>query len=218
MFFKLKLELATPFYLSSRLTLDGLLSAAVHNQTGKKGDETIPHIPLERDQGIFKGSALFCHPNFRYERFSRVMALRSERDLNPTLFKPNKRGGLYGPVDQKRDAYKANMDSYAGISAKEVYFWGVGDAEQCVFLLEHFVSGIGKRANSGAGQIIGVSAHPIEQDFSWVTARGKPARPLPVNIWEALGMPAAQVSKLPVSLPYWETEPVEAVFPMEWVV
>ncbi|MDK2126248.1 hypothetical protein [Parachitinimonas caeni] len=213
--FKLTLELATPFYLSSRLTLDGLLSAAIHHQTGKMGADTLAAIPLDQDQGIFRGSSLFCHPRYRHRRFSRIMSLKSERDLHTELFQPNKRGDRYGVVDQQRGKFKANLDSYFAIEAKEVYFWGVGDSDQTCYLIENYIHGIGKRANTGAGEILSVRAEETD-DFSWVTRKGKPARPLPVEIWNDMGLAPASTAPLAVVLPYWGTAPVDAVFPATW--
>lgn len=218
MFFQLTLELATPFFLSERLTLDGLLSAAVFNQTGKRGVETIEHIPLVRERGIFKGSALFCHPRYRHENFSRLMSLRSEGDLSQALFKPNMRGGRYGYIDPARSDYRIRLMSYAGISSREVYFWGEGDAERSVFLLEHYIHGVGKRANTGAGQIIGIRAREVAEDRSWVTVKGLPARPLPAALWAEMGLPEATTGPAAVTLPYWESEKVLAVLPASWTV
>ena len=216
MFFKLTLDLATPFYMRNRLTLDGLLSAAVHNQTGKRGTETLEHIPLAQEHGIFKGSSIFCHPRYRHQRFSRVMSLRSERDLSAALFKPNNRGKKYGDIEQTKGPYKANLDSYDGIESHEVYFWGDGDAERCVFLLEHYILGVGKRANTGAGEIIGIRMQETARDYSWVTAKSTPARPLPAALWYAMGLPETSRAPCKVTLPNQETEAVDAVFPISW--
>ncbi len=217
--FRLKLELGTPFFMTSRLTLDGLLSAAVFYERGLRGKDTIPYIPLEQSDGIFKGSSLFCEPNYRHENFGRIMSLRSERDLRSDLFSPNKRGNKYGPIDQQRGDYKANMSSYAGIAAKEVYFWGVGDPERAAYLIETYIPGIGKRANIGAGQIMSVSWSEVDDDRSWTTRKGTPARPLPLDLWIAMGGDsAAATAPLAITLPYWEEQAVEAVFPVSLVV
>lgn len=216
--FRIKLELGTAFHLGSRLTLDGLLSAAVFYEKGLKGIDTIPHIPLEQEQGIFKGSSLFCDPGYRHESVGRVMSLRSERDLRSDLFQPNKRGGKYGPIDQQRGDYKANLSSFAGIAAKEAYFWGVGDPERAAYLIETFIPGIGKRATTGAGQILSVSWTEMDEDYSWITRKGAPARPLPVELWSELGgNPTAPAAPMAVTLPYWESEAVAAVFPVSMV-
>jgi CRISPR type IV-associated protein Csf3 len=215
----LKLSLATPFFLSQPLTLDGLLSAAVHNKTGLFGPENWMLIPLEREQGIYKASALFCEARYRHAPFGRVMALRGAGDLSTHLFAPNKHGGKeYGLVDQVRGSYRTRMSSYSGIAASEVFFWGVGDVGKTLHLLQNYILGIGKRSNAGAGQIVSMQAQELPEDRSWVTAKGKPARPLPLWLWQALGgntdMPTIPLAVAP---PYWEREKVDAVFPESWV-
>lgn len=214
--FKLALQLATPFYCASPLTLDGLLSAAVFNATGLMGSDTIPLIPLESEDGIFRGSSLFCIPSYRHAAVGRIMSLKTENDLSERLFKPNRRDGGYGHIDQQRGDYKANLSAYPGIDSREVYFWGVGDPDKTVSMISEFIPGIGKRASSGAGQIIGVSWVETDEDYSWVTQKGMPARPLPVEIWKQIAPDTSQVIKsmpMAVRLPYWETPQVDAVFP-----
>ncbi|TKD35293.1 hypothetical protein [Azotobacter chroococcum] len=217
--FKLVVELATPFVIGPlRTTLDGLLSAAIFREQGLMGEDTIPHIPLTSEHGIFKGSSLFCHPNYSREVVGRVMALRSSTDLDPDLFKPQGRSGRYTKIDMARGDYKINMSSYQGIRSREVYWWGVGDPERTVELIQHHIQGIGKRSNAGAGQVESVRWEDSE-DHSWITVKSRPARPLPVALWSAIsgGRPAA-VGKVAVRLPYWNGELADAVFPESLVV
>lgn len=212
--FKLTITLATPFYLAQTLTLDALLSAAIFKKTGLMGIEAIPHIPLSHKDGIFKGSSLFCHPRYRHVVVGRVMALRNKHDLSVDVFSPNKRGGKeYVYVDQKRGEYKACMNAYPGISADEVYFWGVGDMKAVADLLGNYILGIGKRSNAGAGEIIDIQCDKLDDDFSWVTQRGMPARPLPIQTWETMGGASRPFIPMAVSAPYWESKKVLAVFP-----
>lgn len=216
--FRLTLQLATPFFSQHRITLDSLLSAAVFNATGLQGEDTIPHIPLAMEDGIFKASSIFCIRNYRHSTVGRVMSLRTENDLAAGLFSPNRRGDKYGPIDQQRGDYKANMSAYPGIDAREVYFWGVGNPERVVELILDFIPGIGKRANAGAGQIIAADWLETDSDLSWMTASGHPARPLPVDLWKRIGGTDMPSAALAVQLPYWQTDKVEAVVPMSLVV
>ena len=212
--FKVTLSLATPFYLGQMLTLDALLSAAIYKKLGKYGRESIEHIPLEQVNGVFKGSSLFCHPRYKHQSIGRVMALRGSKDLNIDLFPPNGRGGKnYIYVDQQRGQYKATMNMYAGIYSHEVYFWGVGDPDAVEELLSTYILGIGKRANAGAGEIMSVQCETVEDDFSWITSRGLPARPLPIDIWNTLSDLDVPTMPMAIIVPYYDTEEVLAVFP-----
>lgn len=215
--FRLKLKLATPFSLSSWLTLDSLLSAAVYNATGLVGESTIPYIPLAQRNGIFLGSSLFYGVAHRHAPVGRIMSLRGERDLSVRLFRPN--GKKYVPILPNKGPYKFNMSAYPGIEAREACFWGVGDKDQAAYLISTFIPGIGKRASGGAGAIVSVAVTESETDLSWVRADGTPARPLPIDLWrEIAGEATAPVAEIAVRFPYWESEKVPAVFPVRPVV
>ena len=211
--FRIKLSLLTPFAMTAPLTLDGLLSAAIANATGLEGEDTLPHMPLEMEHGIFKGSSMFVGtPRYRHMPVSRVMSLKGERDLSTAVFRPN--GKHYVAVDQKRGPHKANLSAYPGILADDVRFWGVGDAKQVEYLLSTFIPGIGKRASGGAGEISNVVMTETDADYSWRTASGAPARPLPLEVWELIGGDSGRpVAPFSVRVPYWRTEKVMSVFP-----
>jgi CRISPR type IV-associated protein Csf3 len=212
--FKIRIELKTPFHMGHRITLDGLLSAAVFNATGTIGPDNEAQIPLEREGEVFKGSSLFVSGSYRHSKVGRLMALRGESDLNENAFFPNSRGQKYVYIDQARGDYKNNLSAYQAIQAREVVFFGVGDPERCQYLIENFVMGIGKRCNAGAGQI-GEVAWEYSEDFSLMGEDGAPNRPLPVSLWESLGGGDYPIGKIPVQAPYWESAAVDAVFPVE---
>jgi hypothetical protein len=211
--FKLSIELLTPFHMGHRITLDGLLSAAIHNATGLIGDEIAAIIPLESESGIFKGSSLFVGGDYRHQVVGRIMALKGASDMDVNAFSPNGRGGRYFFIDPQRDAYKYNMSQYQGIQAECVEFFGFGDAEQCRELIQNFTYGIGKRATAGAGQIGEITISYLDQDESFIRSDGTPARPLPIAMWNMLGGEDAPRAKIPVRFPYWDSNSVEAVFP-----
>lgn len=212
--FVLSLTLATPLSISAPLTLDALVSAAIANATGLEGEDTLPLIPLAQSEGIFRASALFLHPRFRHETVGRVMALRGERDVSVHAFRPN--GKQYVSVySDKAKKYANKLSAYPGFRSRTVCFYGVGDGERAKYLIANFIPGIGKRATGGAGEIISASVSDIEDDLSWRLPDGSPARPLPLDLWRRLGgNDDAPVMPLAVTLPYWQTPKVEAVFPV----
>jgi len=211
--FKLSIELLTPFYMGHRITLDGLLSAAIYNATGLTGKENAAMIPLASEDGVFRGSSLFVGADYRHQVVGRIMALKGASDMDVNAFLPNGRGGRYSFIDPQRDIYKYNMSQYQGIQVESVEFYGLGDAEQCRELIQNFIHGIGKRAIAGAGQIGEITIFYLDQDESFMRADGQPARPLPIDIWKTLGGADAPCAKIPVQFPYWESNGVEAVFP-----
>lgn len=215
--FRLVLSIDTPFVIDHPITLDALLSAAVFRKTGLIGKDTIPHIPLTRERGIFLASSLSIGQRYKHAKVGRIMSLRTENDLSVRLFAPNrKRGSGYMHIDQKRGQYKANMSSYGGIDAHEVTFHAVGDPEACIVLIQNYILGIGKRSNAGAGQISNVRYELLSEsgrERAWKTAKGKPARPLPKELWQSISGDKSPVEPLTVDVPYWDGQVCDAVFP-----
>lgn len=225
--FKLTITLATPMIMTrNRLTLDGLLSAAIFRKTGLKGDDCIPHIPLEIDSTIFKASSLFIDASSRlkYTKVGRNMSLKGLNDLTTRHFLPNSATGTrYLSVDQSRGPYKTNMSEYSGLEASAVCFFGVGNAQSTQELIETYIIGLGVHSNSGAGQILHVEHELLDDDdmSCWITSSGKPARPLPSDLWLTLDNIDSQIVKsaasVAVRFPYWEqANKTNAVFPTEY--
>lgn len=225
--FKITLNLATPIIMGrTRLTLDGLLSAAVFRKTGLMGSDCIPHIPLEQSKGIFKASSLFLDDSsvLRYSKVGRVMSLKGLNDLSVDHFTPNSANGKrYLEVDQARGKHKSTLSEYSALDLQAVCFYGLGDSQAVKELIETYITGIGMHSNSGSGQIINIETEQLEDDdlSFWLTESGKPARPLPIDIWESLlgadseyTQNAAQVT---VRFPYWDKDNLaKAVFPTEY--
>lgn len=221
--FKLVIKLATPFVMSRpRTTLDSLLSAAVFRETGLMGADTIAHIPLEREDGIFKGSCAFVSGSYSHTVVQRIMNLRGLADMTDEHFAPQSKGKIkrYLPVVVKTGPYKAHMSNYAGIDARTVVFFGKGDPDRVVDLIKNNIPGLGRRANAGAGEILDVSwvRVPADHDYPWIMANGSPARPLPLEVWNRIsGHRKVPVADLTVQVPYWSGEVVPSVYPLDSV-
>jgi len=217
--FRLEIKLATPFAMSKpRTTLDSLLSAAIFRENGAMGADTIPHIPLDQEDGVFKGSCAFIAGNFSHTKVQRIMNLNGLNDHTPDHFAPQSKGKIkrYLAISVKREAYKANLSNHAALDARTVVFFGVGNPERVVELIQTNIPGLGKRANAGAGEIVSVTWQKMDADRSWITPSGLPARPLPLGVWNRISASRiVPIADLTVQVPYWSGEVVAAVYPLE---
>ncbi|CAM3864455.1 hypothetical protein VRRI112168_03755 [Vreelandella rituensis] len=221
--FELKLDLVSPVILPFHTTLDGLLSFAAEVMTGLRGDDLVPHIPLERDpdSGIFRASSIFLGPEVHYLDRIKVRSMRSADDLDIRNIGPKRtaKGKVstrpYTPLDKKRGDYANKLSKYVTVMAPTATCYGVGKPADILHLLE-LVIGLGKHANQGQGQIAGRSIREIADDRSWIAADGTPARPLPVALWESISAtPVEQVTHglSPCRFPYWATDWEACVMP-----
>jgi len=104
------------------------------------------------------------------------------------------------------------------VESPKAYFYGYGDPDAVVNLIENFLPGIGKRANAGLGEIRSVSwTH--SPDYSLIDKDGQPARPIPVEVWDALETTNAKASHpsiglRPVDVPGWCSEKKRCAMPV----
>lgn len=211
--FQLIAEVKTPFHMRFPVTLDALLSAALGNKLGMAEEDTTDHIPLEMESGIFKGSSLQPGRRPVITQVGRVQALRGPRDISSSAFSPNKYGKTYTAVDTKRGPYKTNLDAYEAIACQSVHWYGMGDAYACQELISDYLIGIGKRSNGGAGELGNIEVLLLDEDYSWVLPNGKPARPIPVAVWESIGGMESPIAQLTTVIPYATSPRSASVFP-----
>ena len=213
---KITLDLGSPACLTDSLGFDALLSYAVYCETGLQGADTLEHIPLDKKHGLFCGSNLFVAKSYSHQQMSRVMSLKKEGDMQPYHFRPQPKRkvaqSVYSYIDLQRNEYKANLDSYSAICTPYVYFYARGDASRIHALLE-LVPGIGKRASTGAGQIMGIHVEGTDEDYSFCLASGKPARDIPVDVWKQISGKEASAGLRSVGLPRYEHAAQLCVYP-----
>lgn len=215
--FKLIISMYNPIIMTHPVTLDALLIEALHN-SGLSYEDCFAAVPLEREDDIFKASAMFCKPGYTITPVTKIMALKSGDKVREN-FAPNGGRGknaTYSFIDDKRGAFKSNMTTYLAKDSSEVYFWGVGDPTKVVALLKNYIPCLGKRCATGQGQIRDIECIELDDDYSWKTEKGDPARPLPVSLWDNSDTPELMTT---VNYPYWETaNNVKAVYPSAWVI
>lgn len=190
--FKVTMTLFNEVIMPHPLTLDALLAALISRETGLRDEDLIPLIPLKQTEGVFHGSVIMTmnkrQPVEHLERVF-VMALRGVNDKSVHAFQPNggtKNNRRYTWIDPARLAYKNNMSAYQAKRCQSVMFYGCGDIERVTHLFTHFFMGLGKRATRGQGQVEHVTVTPVQEDFSLVLPDQQPARPIPVEAWQAL--------------------------------
>lgn len=120
--------------------------------------DTLSEFPKLGRMGKIPGTReLIPHEGeaFSFERVGRVMGLRGIDDLTTKHFLPNSaKGDRYLAVDQARGKHKATMGEYVALRAEQVCFYGVGDPEAVKTLIDDHILSIGKRAGTGAGEIL----------------------------------------------------------------
>jgi hypothetical protein len=200
--FALIVNVQTPVIVSpgSWLTLDSLLSAAL-----QQGENDWKKIPLSCASGVFAGSAAFpIEPRYQDVRFlSSMQHHYGDYDGD----KRNKILRAGGPD-------KPDVDAYPAIETHRIIWFGRGDAQACAALIKT-LPGIGKKAAHGFGAIERVETISLKVDRSWVLPDGRPARPMPMALWDALHQNAPDGLSTSTELPtemtgyrpnYWEDE------------
>jgi len=205
--FLLKVPLLTPLLMTNGyLTLDGLLAVAHESITGRPARPD--DIPLARENGVMKGSAAFFLLGAVSGRtmFGRLSHHELAEVPDMALLR---RGGKL--INQKSGKYRAWMTRFVEVATERVFWFGVGDPDRVIDLLSS-VPGIGRKATLGYGTIdhdnIVVETDVPDCSFSFL---GKPARPLPIELWH--GKPAQQ-AMASVSHPYWASPMVRCVVPV----
>lgn len=214
--FKMTLTLASPVVMPFNTTLDGLLSFAGEALTGKLDNELADEIPLARDaeSGVFKASSIFLSQSAFYESLVKVRALK-HWDLDASMIGPmrTKTGKLartpYPAIDKKRGDYGNKLSVLTTLRTPKAVCYGVGDIEKVQLWME-CVIGLGRHAQQGQGEIINVQIEEIEEDLSWMSVKGEPQRPLPVDVWKQHGgsMEGVTITTAPWQFPYWK-QPLE---------
>lgn len=199
--FILKARLFTPCVYNRPVRLPGLLYHALlaHHCDEEKAASELKKLFKETD-GVLHGSSLIfgikpdapvvaCyHPT--------IGAMKNEIDFSKHLISPNGRGGKYSKVTLTGGATGTKIVKNNAYHAPFITFFGYGDAEKIVSLLNHYVSSVGIYANRGAGtlDVDGWSAQKIQEDHSLIDVSGRtgeinkgmPLAPLPDELFKRL--------------------------------
>jgi hypothetical protein len=177
--FLIEAMLDSPVIISPEayLTLDSLLSASCQLH-----GENYTALPLARTDDMYHASAgiLVGNPISSEATF---IARMTVRDYSDKRIIPNKRTGLVVSLVAFPD--KARLDRHQAFHVPKMIWLGCGDPDETLRILSR-LPGIGKRCNSGFGQVSSFSVLPIQEDFSIKLPDSTLARPVPVSVCRQL--------------------------------
>lgn len=179
--FKLEVTLRCPAILQGFNTLESLLAAAVHEQTGAIREEALAQVPIARDGDVWQASAVFFEGFYGYGDQTTIRRRRNS-ETGPDYYEGRGREGKKGQwfLDQGTGAYKALLNAYRTPLCRRLVWFADGDADACERLL-YSLQSIGKRRGQGFGEIDDVIAFETNES-PLVDSRGLVLRPIPLEM------------------------------------
>ncbi len=189
--FRLVAHLKTPAIIQGDLTLESLLAAAVHQESGKLRQEALDQVPIETiatPHGvIWMASAVMFDGRFKLSTHT-VVRGRHFSEMGPDFYDPNPRARIDGwAIEQDKGPYKRLMNNYPIIEASRLVWYAKGNMRQCKRLFET-QGWIGKRRGSGMGEVAEITVQPWSGN-PVVDTNGMVRRP--VSIPKLAYLPAA---------------------------
>lgn len=211
--FAIRMNLDTPVVVNNLLHLDGLLGKALV----RRGKDPL-EVPLREVDGVFCGSAaIFETGPFGavQRRLIRVKGIR-EQEVPSRLFRGMSAGQR---TIAEMSPYRTQLRDYPMFDCiKAVWFAGDGDGQAAFDVLAD-VPSIGAMMPTGYGRVTGRKLFNLRQvsDPGILLEDGRPARAVPLPIWERLGLPKhprAIISEQRFRPPYWEGESAPCIAPV----
>jgi len=203
--FVLMFEVETPVISFGFLTLDAILAALIFQETD---DLEMAHnnIPLARTDGVWHGSAAMFTPSFENGTAEFVRDIKMP-ELESGLWQHPKKTKHPLFVDKQRGDWKSEISAYETFSASQVRWFGRGDIETVINLLNRSLFFVGAKGRQGYGRVSNGTglAEIIADDFS-LEYKGSPARPIPLDVWDGWGKSKpARLAATAGAPPYFKT-------------
>jgi len=237
--FIVRIALNTPVIMNPVLTLDGLLARLAFDRLGD-AEAALASLPLEcvrpdisslpeqepaqpaplRSALIHKASILFAEGPAPEAKVNMVRLARPGKTLTADMIRPG-RGKKIPNILTHRGEFKNLLDNYTARMPMALWAFGRGDADAVRAALEG-VKAIGKKRAQGWGEIAEVEVDRIEapEAFGLMTADGKPARAVPIALWEEIGgsLDGITTTMAMTGFPRWACEPEFCAVPASVVV
>lgn len=207
--FRIEVTLRCPGIFDGLNTLESLLSAAIHEQTGLQRENALALVPLEKVGDLWQCSALY-YEGFYGNGEEAIIRHRRRSETGADFYEARQRRSKFGQwhVDQKTGDYKTLFNLYKTTLCRRLVWFASGDADKCQRLL-YSLQAIGKRRKQGYGEIEDVMTFPTDES-PVVDARGMVRRPIPLqHLASVPGALASEKQTLELVAwrhPFWDGE------------
>lgn len=178
--FRLVAHIKSPAIIHGELTLESLLAACVHDESGEIRDEALAKVPIDQlstpDGPIWLASSVMFSGVAKTQKES-VIRGRHFSEMGPDFYEPNPRSRIDGwAVDQQRGDNMRIVNTYTSVQVQSLVWYAQGDMEEACRLLSTQIC-IGKRRGSGFGEVAQVTASRMTCN-PLVDNEGKVRRPV----------------------------------------
>lgn len=156
-------HMKSPAIIQGNLTLESLLAACVHTETGKIRDEALAGVPIESIETpagrIWMASSAMIDGRHKVTQHTIVRG-RHFTEVGPEFYDPNPRARIdQYACEQDKGDFKRLMNVYPLVEASRLVWYAKGDANEILRLLKT-QPWIGKRRASGWGEVDGYECQP----------------------------------------------------------
>lgn len=174
--------------MDSQLTLDGVLSALLYQESGDP-EAAIRDIPLDQVDGIWCGSIAFFSSLVDTDETVLKRGLTISDLTEDRIDYAARKGKNMTFVEQKKGDYMAIINPYRIVHAEYVIWFGRGDQPEVTRLMER-LHHVGKKGGLGFGWVGDVRVTEMDEDYSWAMpdpnhqGRHRAMRPIPLTMWD----------------------------------
>lgn len=214
--FKIELFLRCPGIFDGFNTLESLLAAAIHEQTGLQRESALAHVPLVRLGDLWMASGMYFS-GYVGQTEQVITRARRRSEIGPDYFEGRQRKSKLGRwhVDQGSGDFKRLYSTYHATECRRLVWYAEGDPEACQDLLLS-LQAIGKRRGQGFGEIESCQVH-LSNVSAIIDARGLVRRPIPLTMLGLVeGAADAKLQRIAVEAwkhPFWDCERVACAVP-----
>lgn len=209
----------SPVILNGELTLEGLLAACVHEETGEIRDAALAKVPigmLDTPSGPVWLASSVMFNGFEKLQKETITRSRSQHEMGPDFYEPNLRARIdRWAVKQDSGDFKCLLETYTTTTVPSLVWYAYGDMDEAARLLST-QRWLGKRRGSGFGEIAQISVSKTTLN-PLIDQNGMVRRPVPIEQLRHIPGAAPQSEQVVFSAaakhPAWAHEPQLCAMP-----